>query len=829
MITKPDKKEITRLIEERLSRLFGESAATATPEQVYRAVASTVTDILSQKRSEYREKVDSAGGKKVYYICMEFLLGRSLRTNLHNLGLAEDYADALAELGFDLHDLYECEPDAGLGNGGLGRLAACFADSLASCNYPAYGFSICYEYGLFRQKIADGLQVELPDNWLPGGDVWLQPRPDRTFTVRMGGRVVEEWKNDRLEIRYENTQDVEAVPYDMMISGADSESVVRLRLFKARDPGAFNMGLFARGQYARAIEESSGAEIISKVLYPTDNHDEGKMLRLTQQYFLCSASVQNIIRDHMAHYRRIDNLAEKVAIHINDTHPSLVIPELMRVLVDDYRLSWERAWEITVKTVSYTNHTVMPEALEKWNEDIFRLRLPRIYMIIKEINERFCREAWDAFPGDWDRIANLSLINRGQMHMANLAVVGSHSVNGVSKLHSKILTDTVFKDYYRMTPRKFTNVTNGVAHRRWLCYSNPKLASLLDDTIGPAYRNDPERLADFAAYADDMSVLSRLRGIKHANKIDFARMNEKKTGVAIDTHSVFDVQIKRLHEYKRQLLNLLNIISLYGELLSDPNMRIYPRTYIFGAKAAPGYDLAKRIIQLTCLLSAEIESQPRIREQLRVVFLENYSVSLAEALIPASEISEQISLAGCEASGTGCMKLMMNGALTVGTLDGANVEMKDAVGADNIYIFGLGADDVANLRMAGYNSALCYAGNERLRSAVDRLGRGFSGEPFDDLKNYLLAGQGMADPYMCLADFDSYRLMHEKMYSDYLDRSGWSRKSLMNIAGSGFFAADRAVREYADRIWDLVPVGEDKRSYTANAPESAGASGHSEG
>ena len=450
-------------------------------------------------------------------------------------------------------------------------------------------------------------------------------------------------------------------------------------------------------------------------------------------------------------------------------------------------------------------------------------------MIIKEINERFCREAWDAFPGDWDRIANLSLINRGQMHMANLAVVGSHSVNGVSKLHSKILTDTVFKDYYRMTPRKFTNVTNGVAHRRWLCYSNPKLASLLDDTIGPAYRNDPERLADFAAYADDMSVLSRLRGIKHANKIDFARMNEKKTGVAIDTHSVFDVQIKRLHEYKRQLLNLLNIISLYGELLSDPNLRIYPRTYIFGAKAAPGYDLAKRIIQLTCLLSAEIESQPRIREQLRVVFLENYSVSLAEALIPASEISEQISLAGCEASGTGCMKLMMNGALTVGTLDGANVEMKDAVGADNIYIFGLGADDVANLRMAGYNSALCYAGNERLRSAVDRLGRGFSGEPFDDLKNYLLAGQGMADPYMCLADFDSYRLMHEKMYSDYLDRSGWSRKSLMNIAGSGFFAADRAVREYADRIWDLVPVGEDKRSHTANAPESAGASGHSEG
>ncbi|MCQ2427952.1 MAG: glycogen/starch/alpha-glucan phosphorylase [Clostridia bacterium] len=799
----PSAGEIKTAVAERLSRLFGETPAEATREQMYRAVAKTVTEMLNDKRAGYKEAVAKGKAKQVYYICMEYLLGRSLKTNLENLGLADKYKEALEQMGFSLDELYECEPDAGLGNGGLGRLAACFTDSLASLDYPAFGFSICYEYGLFRQKIVDGLQIELPDNWLPGGDVWLQPRPDRVFTVRMGGRVTETWKDGRCVIGYEDTEDVEAFPYDMMISGGASDSVARLRLWKARATRSFDMSLFSQGQYAKAMEDSGSAEIISKVLYPSDNHLEGKLLRLTQQYFLTSASVQNIIRDHMAVYHRIDNLSDKVAIHINDTHPSLVIPELMRILIDDYFLSWEQAWDITVKTVSYTNHTVLPEALEKWNEDIFRFRLPRIYMIIHEINERFCRDAWEKFPGDWNRIGGMSIISYGQMHMANLAVIGSHSINGVSALHSQILKDTVFKDFYRMYPERFTNVTNGIAHRRWLCYSDKKLAKLLDGTIGPAYRHEPEKLADFKAYSEDAGVIDALRRIKHENKQSFAALLEKKTGVVIDTHSVFDVQIKRLHEYKRQLLNVLDIIGIYLDLKNNPSLDIYPRTYLFGAKAAPGYAFAKRTIQLICMLQKEIEADPRIREKLRVVFLENYCVSMAEALVPAAEISEQISLAGKEASGTGCMKLMMNGALTIGTLDGANVEMRDAVGRDNIYIFGMNAGEVEQLWREGYNSALYYARNDRLKRIVDCLDHGFAGESFADVAAYLLSGQGVADPFMCLADFDSYSRVREAMYRDYLDRDKWTVKSLMNIAGSGFFAADRAVTEYAERIWGL--------------------------
>ncbi|MCQ2354744.1 MAG: glycogen/starch/alpha-glucan phosphorylase [Clostridia bacterium] len=795
--------EIKANIEQKLSRQYGVSYAEASKEQVYKAVAQTVKDILAEKRVEFRDRVNREGEKQVYYMCMEFLLGRSLKTNLHNLGLAEKYGKALASMGFELDELYECEPDAGLGNGGLGRLAACYMDALTSLDYSAYGFSICYEYGLFKQKIVDGLQIELPDVWLPGGEVWLVPRTDRCFTVRMGGRVEEQWIDGRCEIKYVDTEDVEAVPYDMMISGGDSEAANRLRLWRARDLRSFNMGLFTQGQYTRAVEESNSAEIISKVLYPSDNHTEGKLLRLTQQYFLVSASVQSIVRDHMAVYGRLDNLPEKVAIHINDTHPSLCIPELMRILIDDYRFSWDQAWDITVRTMSYTNHTVMPEALEKWNEDNFRFRLPRIYMIIKEINERFCRQAWDRFPGNWNRISAMSIISYGQVHMANLAVIGSHTVNGVSKLHSGILTESIFKDFFRMYPERFTNVTNGIAHRRWLCYSNPGLAGLLDDTIGDGYRHDPEQLEKFLDCKNDPAVLDRLRAIKHENKIAFSNYVYSHTGVSIDTHSVFDVQIKRLHEYKRQLLNVMNIIGIYLDLLDNPDSDIYPRTYIFGAKAAPGYQLAKRIIQLICMLSREIDANPRVREKLRVLFLEDYNVSTAEALVPAAEISEQISLAGKEASGTGCMKLMINGALTIGTLDGANVEMQEAVGSENIYIFGLTAADVDNLWLAGYNSALYYARNDRLRRIVDRLNVGFNGESFSDIAAYLLSGQGVADPYMCLADFDSYNQMHERMYRDYLDREEWTRKSLVNIAKGGFFAADRAVSEYAERIWGI--------------------------
>ena len=505
----------------------------------------------------------------------------------------------------------------------------------------------------------------------------------------------------------------------------------------------------------------------------------------------------------MAVYRNIESLPDKVAIHINDTHPALVIPELMRVLMDEYFLSWEKAWDITVRTVSYTNHTVMPEALEKWSEDIFGLKLPRIHMIVKEINERFGREAWNAYPGSWNRIAGMSVLSYGQVNMANLAVIGSHSINGVSKLHSEILKESLFKSFYRMYPERFTNVTNGVAHRRWLCYSNPRLAALLDECIGTAYRKDPEQLADFEKYADDASVLERLRDIKHENKKDFSAFMMKRAGVSIDTHSVFDVQIKRLHEYKRQLLNVLNIIGIYLDLCDNPNLDVRPRTYIFGAKAAPGYQMAKRIIQLICMLSREIENTPGVRDKLKVVFLENYDVTTAEALIPAAEISEQLSLAGKEASGTGCMKLMLNGALTIGTLDGANIEMLGAVGKDNIFIFGLTSSEVADLWLAGYNSALYYARNDRLHRIVDRLNTGFAGESFSDIVQYLISGHGIADPYMCLADFESYHQAQERAFAAFADREDWSRRSLINIAKGGHFAADRAVKEYADRIWHI--------------------------
>ena len=570
----PTAQEIKKNLEEKLSRYFGCTPTEASREQIYKATAMTVRDLLTDKRGSFKKEVNRAGAKRVYYMCMEFLLGRSLKTNLGNLGLSEKYAEALRELGADLDDLYECEPDAGLGNGGLGRLAACFMDSLSSLEYPATGFSICYDFGLFRQKIVDGMQVELPDIWLPGGEVWLVPRTDRIFKVKLGGHVKEEWRDGHLEILYENCEEVEAVPYDMMISGSDSDAVSRLRLWRARDTQKFDMSLFTQGQYARAVENATNAEIISKVLYPSDNHAEGKLLRLTQQYFLVSASCQSIIRDHMAVYGTLDNLPDKVAIHINDTHPALCIPELMRILIDDYFYSWDAAWSMVQRIVSYTNHTVMPEALETWNEDLFRLKLPRIYAIIREINERFCREAWDAFPGNWDRISKMSILGHGQVRMANLSVVGSHCINGVSKLHSSILKESTFKDFYRMYPDRFTNVTNGIAHRRWLCYSNPALAGLIEDCIGDGYRKSPEQLSELAKFADNEEVLDRLRAIKHQNKINFSNLLYRKTGQLIDTHSVFDVQIKRLHEYKRQLLNALNIIGLYLQLKDDPNMEM---------------------------------------------------------------------------------------------------------------------------------------------------------------------------------------------------------------------------------------------------------------
>ena len=799
------KADIKTLLSEKLSRHFGAVAEDATKAQIYKAVIMSVRDVLTEKRAKFKHAVKAQQKKRVYYMSMEFLIGRSLKNNLLNMGLEKQYRGALRDMGFDLDEIYEMEPDPGLGNGGLGRLAACFMDSLTTGNYPATGFSICYEYGLFRQKIIDGNQVETPDTWMQNGSTWLVPRTDKTFPVRFGGKVSEKWENGRLEIVYTDYDEVEAVPYDMMISGSDCDAVSNLRLWKASDMRNFNMKLFTQGQYMQAVEENTSAETLSRVLYPSDDHTEGKLLRLSQQYFLVSASLQNILSDHIAVYGTLSNLPDKVAIHINDTHPALCIPELMRLLMDIYSFSWETAWDTVVKTVSYTNHTVMPEALECWNEELFRMRLPRIYTIVCEINRRLCADLWNIYPGDWARISRMSIVANGQVRMANLSVAGSHMVNGVSKLHSEILRQTVFHDYYKTTPEKFTNVTNGIAHRRWLCLGNPLLSALLDETIGTKYRKNPEAIGDFIKYRDDQSVIDRVRAIKHENKERFAEAYYKKTGDKLDTHSLFDVQVKRIHEYKRQLLNALKIVALYDEIKKHPNISIRPQTFIFGGKAAPGYYLAKEIIRFICMLGKQIDNDPDVRGRLKVVFLEEYNVSLAEILMPASDISEQISLAGKEASGTGCMKFMINGAMTVGTLDGANVEMADAVGNDNIYIFGLTANEVDELWKRGYNSAVYYKESERLHGAIDRIGCGLAGEDFSNIENYLLHNPGVSDPYMCFADFDSYYATYNRALDDYDHRNLWTKKAITNIAKAGYFASDRSIKEYAENIWHIEP------------------------
>ena len=797
---------IREALTSKLARYFGCEPSEANAEQIYKATIMTVKDILTEKRQTFHEKAKKQHPKKVYYLCMEFLIGPSLKNNLRNLGIADEYRAILAELGYDLDDIYAMEPDPGLGNGGLGRLAACFMDSLTALDYHATGFSILYEYGLFKQKIIEGNQVELPDNWMQNGDTWLVPRTDKAFDIRLGGNVREEWENGKCNISYENYEDVRAVPYDMMISGADCEAVNVLRLWKAVGTSNLNMKLFSQGQYVEAMEQSSQAEVISKILYPSDDHDEGKLLRLTQQYFLVSASLQSIIADHLSGYGTLYNFPSKVAIHINDTHPALVIPELMRILMDVYSYTWDAAWSVVTRVVSYTNHTVLPEALEKWNVSLFRLKLPRIYMIIEEINRRLCADLWNMYPGDWDRISRMAIIGYSQVRMANLSVAASHTVNGVSALHSEILKKTVFHDYYKAMPYKFTNVTNGIAHRRWLCYSNPGLTALLDETIGTEYHKHPESLADFRKYEDDAAIRDKLRAIKAENKLTLSKWVSGHSGVLLDVHSVFDVQVKRIHEYKRQLLNVLKIVSLYNDILENPNGNYTPTTFIFGGKAAPGYYMAKDIIKLIWSVGEEIRRDKRVNELLNVVYLEEYNVSTAEVLMPASDISEQISLAGKEASGTGCMKFMINGALTLGTLDGANVEMQEAVGPENIYIFGLHTEDVDALWKNGYDSRVYYHNSERLHRTIDRLGGTFAGNSFGHMVDYFLNSHGVSDPYMCLADFDSYFAEYQKMLRVYAEPEKWTRQSLINIAGAGYFAADRSIREYAENIWHISPV-----------------------
>ena len=806
MNTNFTEKDATSLLKGKLSRYFGVTPKEASREQIYKAVVLAVRDVMLEKREKFYKKYRSQDGKRVYYLCMEFLMGQSLKNSTYNLGMQDAFNAALKKIGVSLEDLYQMEPDAGLGNGGLGRLAACFLDGLASQDYPAMGYSLRYEYGLFKQKIIDGWQTELPDVWLPGGEVWLSQRTDLTFKVKFDGYIKEVWTDGGMKAVHVDAKEVEAVAYDMMVSGADSEAISVLRLWRAQNVMNFDMKSFSQGDYMRAMQEDTEAELITKVLYPSDNHSEGKSLRLKQQYFLVSASLQNIVRDHLRRYGSLNSLPDKAAIHINDTHPALCIPELMRILMDEHGYTWDDAWNIVTKTVAYTNHTVMSEALEKWSEDLISRRLPRIYSILKEINQRFCAEMWNKFPGDWDKINRMSIFSHSMVKMANLCVVASHKVNGVSALHSDIIKQSIFKDFNDVYPEKFTNVTNGIAHRRWLCQSNPELTSLLCDCIGDGFIKDAAELEKFKKFADDKTVLEELNKIKYQKKLQFCEYAKKQKGVIIDPNTMFDVQAKRLHEYKRQLMNAMYVISLYNELKENPKLDVEPKTFIFGAKAAPGYYFAKEIIKLICYISEDIKKRPEINKKLNVVYMEDYCVTMAEKLMPATEVSEQISQAGKEASGTGNMKFMINGALTVGTLDGANVEMQQVVGKDNIFIFGLTAEEVETLWKRGYNATTYYSDNTRLEKVVESLTHGFNGQSFVSIANYLVKGSPVADPYMCMADFGAFHDAHEKVDKTYKNKEKWAKMSLMNIASAGIFAADRSIREYADNIWGLKRI-----------------------
>ena len=804
-------KEVKDAIKGKLSRYFGVAPAEASKDQIYKAVVMVVRDILLEKRQHFHKKIKAKRAKRVYYLCMEFLMGRSLKNSLYNLSATPAFEKAVSNYGLSLEELYELEPDAGLGNGGLCRLAACFMDALATGNYPAMGYSLRYEYGLFKQKIVDGWQIELPDVWLPGGEAWLTQRTDKSFIVRFNGQIVEKWTENGLETSYVNCNEVQAVAYDMMVSGKNSEAVSVLRLWKAKPVQDFNMKLFSQGEYYQAMTDDNDADLLTKVLYPADTHNAGKSLRLKQQYFLCSASIQNIVEDHKHRYGNLADLPKLAAIHLNDTHPALAIPELMRILVDEYFYDWEKAWAITTATCAYTNHTVLAEALETWSEDLIARTIPRIHSIIKEINRRLCEQLWNSFPGEWAKISRMSIIEHDRIKMANLSVYGGHSVNGVSALHSEIIKQSVFRDFYDFTPEKFTNVTNGIAHRRWLNQSNPELSALLTECIGDGYELDGAQLANFKKFEDDKTVLKRLDEIKLLKKQQFAEFAKRKQGLIINPETMFDVQAKRLHEYKRQLLNVLNIIDTYLDLQENPNKNVVPKTYIFGAKAAPGYDMAKKIIKLINFLADEIRSNPQIKEKLNVVYMEDYNVTMSEKLMPASEVSEQISLAGKEASGTGNMKFMINGALTIGTLDGANVEMAQSVGKENIFIFGYKSNEVDEIWRNGYSSSKYYNENARLRRIIEALIIGFNGESFADIANYLLTGSPVADPYMCMADFAAYRTTQHKISKLYsTDKLTWNKMSLNNIAAAGVFAADRAIAEYASNIWNLKSLKTEK-------------------
>ena len=795
------KKEFEKILKDKVVSECGVTLDVASAEQIYRCMAMIVRQIMSDRQKQFQAKTLGEGKKQVYYLCMEFLMGRSLRTSLFNLGLNEVAEQVLADADIKIDTIYEQEPDAGLGNGGLGRLAACYLDGMDTDCIPGTGYSILYEYGIFKQKIVDGWQQETADNWLPGGQVWIKSHPDQAQEIRFDGQAIETWEGGFHHVKYENYNSVIAVPNDMYVAGYGTQGVSKLRLWQAKAP-SFDMSSFNAGNYNTAISQSASAELISKILYPNDNHTEGKILRLRQQYFFSAASVADILGNHLNQYGTLENLPDKIAIQLNDTHPTIAIPEMMRILLDECSYEWDAAFDICRKVFAYTNHTVMSEALEKWNVDIFRSTLPRIWQIVQEMDRRCRADLEKAFPGDQGKINYMAIIGDNQVRMANICAYTCHSINGVSKLHSEIIKDSVFHDYFLYKPQAFKNVTNGIAYRRWLLAANPGLTKLLEDSIGPGFKQDASELKKFEKFADDSAMLDKLAAVKRANKVNFANYLEKTTGQVIDPDSIFDCQVKRMHEYKRQHLNAMNIAAEYLYLKANPNADFVPKTYIFGAKAAPGYYMAKQMIRMICKLGKLIDNDPAVKDKLRIVYLEDYCVSLSERLMPASEVSEQISLAGTEASGTGNMKFMLNGAITLGTLDGANVEIADAAGKDNEIIFGMLTPEVNALKGMGYHPQAFISDDNVAMAVLDMLEKGWNGENFSEITNNLRN----SDPYMVLADFKDYRRAQHTVQELYKQKQTWNRMSLMNISNAGIFSADRSIMDYSRDIWGATPV-----------------------
>ena len=807
MILAKTKEEIKNDYLKRLTFTFAEDISQATLEHKYFALGKLIKDYLTEKWAETNKIYKERKVKQTYYFSMEFLIGRLLETNLINLGIRDLCEEALKELGINFNELVSYEEDAGLGNGGLGRLAACFIDSMASLSLPAHGNGIRFKHGLFKQKIENGYQVEQLDDWLKKDFVWEIKRADKSVDVRFGGNVYLKEVNGKLVPVYENPEIIRAVPYDVPVPGYQTMNVNTLRLWSADMPEKpINLSTLQRGEYLSYLEQRYSVEEISQVLYPDDTSLEGKRLRLKQEYFFTSAGIQSIVRSFLKLGEPITELHDYVAIHINDTHPAVAVAELMRILLDDYELDWDTAWRITVKTCAYTNHTIMAEALEKWDVNVFKKLLPRIYMIIEEINRRFCQEVADRYYNDWGKVNNMSIIQYNNIKMANLAIVGSHSINGVAWLHTEILKNRELKDFYEMYPDRFNNKTNGITHRRWLVKANRPLTDLFIELYGGSedWLKDTSSMKKLLEYKDDKKILKRLAQIKADKKLEMAKFVKEQYGITIDPKSIFDVQVKRLHAYKRQLLNLFHIMYLYNELKANPNLDIVPRTFFFGAKAAPGYSLAKQVIKLINTVAEKINNDKSIKGKIKVIFLENYGVSLAEKIIPAGDVSEQISTASKEASGTGNMKFMMNGAITLATLDGANVEIDQAVGRDNIVVFGLTSQEVMHYNaFGGYNMRDVFDNDPRLQKIIDQITNGYYGVNSSEFSMILDDLFNKNDEFFVLKDFDAYVKAQEKIDRLYRDQEKWQQMCLINIANSGIFSSDNTIRRYADEIWNI--------------------------